>query len=727
MSARQRWAVRRAGSRYLAELLCTGLLLLMGANLLSVAARKSLTADEYVHIPAGYIYLVAADFRPNSEHPPLAKLWSALPLLALEPEAPTVPTEGQAATPGQRTLLTGRWFWEANVGTRGRLETLVFWARAPMVLLTLALGALIFAWARRLFGARAALLAVALFSLEPTLLAHGRIVHTDVPAALAYLACFAALHHYAAAPTARGAALLGLAAGAAFATKYSLLILTPVVAVAMAATLWLARRLPVARQAIAGHAAVAALVALVVIHATYFFQDQPLETTALAGFERLAPLLPDQFLYGLYTVATHNQEGHPAALLGQQSAQGWWYYFPVAFALKTALPFLVLSIAALAWALWRLLARRDGRMQLVLVPFGLYLALAMASRINIGIRHLLPAYPFLFILGGAALDRLLRVRVQGAVSPRRPSAPGRAARATAPVAPLAPVALVTLTLGWMALEAARVYPDYLPYMNQLARPRPPWHYLSDSNVEWGEDVGELARYLGARGETRVVGALATGRETLRFHGVEYLDAVGPPPAQPPRYIAIGASFFNASTVRVYAGGRDDAAPGLLEEPFAEYRTRAPEAVFGRSIYLYPARPAAPPLSTPLPDAAFRATVTPLDPPRRLQPGQTATIRVRVRNGGEVVWPRRGQAGGRYQVRLGNHWLGAGGEVVRLEDGRGALPYNLEPGQEAEVRLEVTTPAAPGDYLLELDLVQEGVAWFGQRQSPTARVPVRVEP
>jgi hypothetical protein len=121
-------------------------------------------------------------------------------------------------------------------------------------------------------------------------------------------------------------------------------------------------------------------------------------------------------------------------------------------------------------------------------------------------------------------------------------------------------------------------------MNQLASGRPHWYYLSDSNVEWGDDVGDLAAYLRARGETRVRAILLGGFATLGYYGVEYVDALTLPVVDKPetRYVAIGASFLNGSTV----SGR----AGLSEEQrvnyFDAYRRRVPEAVFGNSIYLY---------------------------------------------------------------------------------------------------------------------------------------------
>jgi len=221
-------------------------------------------------------------------------------------------------------------------------------------------------------------------------------------------------------------------------------------------------------------------------------------------------------------------------------------------------------VVALGWAVWKLAVKRDKRFVWLVIPIGVYLAISLTSHINIGIRHFLPVYPFLFIAGGALLAQLLHVRKRLGV------------------------AVLVVLCGWMTFEAVRTFPDYTPYMNQLASRHPRWYYLSDSNVEWGDDVGALAAYLKARGETKVGAALAAGWSTLRLYDVEYLDLTSLPPGSTPetRYVAIGASELNGSTVFV---SQINGAPISQEQRvnfFAPYRNRKPEAVFGGSIYLF---------------------------------------------------------------------------------------------------------------------------------------------
>jgi 4-amino-4-deoxy-L-arabinose transferase-like glycosyltransferase len=564
--------------------LCALLLALMGAQMLAVVGQKSITVDEWVLIPAGLYHLAEGDFRPVHEHPPVAKVLGAAPLWLAGAKPP--PAEPGAREYGHFLGLFHE-FWDANAW---RFDRLSFWARVPMVAVALTLGALVFVFARRHWGPRAALFAVALYALEPTVVAHGRVVQTDVPSALALLLFSFALYEYLRAPSAGLASLAGLSAGFAAVTKFSMVALAPVLCVVFACLFALAPRLKgkdLSRGRVAAHAGAVALAAVFAVNAGYFFRRRPaqsfddalvsavvnldaapgtLRRAALeAGHGALQVLFPPDFVSGVGWQLGHARLGHEAGLLGQHSRYGWWYYFPVAFALKTPLPVLLLTLAGIFWALARLRRGAEGRLLLLLLPPALFTCLLMLSTINIGVRYYLPAYPFFFILAGAALDDLL----------------GRARRRALAAA------LAAAAMCWTAAEAARAYPDHMSYVNHLARGGSHWWYLSDSNVEWGDDVRALALYLRGRGEERVGSALL-GWQLLELYGIEPAEVFVPPGVEPDdvRYVAVGASFLNGSTVPgVFEDGTE-----LTEEQrvnyFDSYRRRAPEKVFGGSVYLY---------------------------------------------------------------------------------------------------------------------------------------------
>ncbi|HEU4597618.1 MAG TPA: glycosyltransferase family 39 protein [Pyrinomonadaceae bacterium] len=571
-------------SRSRAGLLCALLLTLMAAQMLAVVRQKSLTVDEPLLIAAGYYHLTAGDFRPVNEHPPVAKVLGALPLLFTGTQAPAIDPRPQANY--EYFLNLFRELWKAN---EARYEELTFRARVPMVALTILLGVLIYFVARRMWGTRAALFAVALYSLEPTVLAHGRVVQTDIPSAFAYFLFAFALYEYLRRPSLVRAALAGLAAGFAVVTKFSMVVLAPVLCVVFVALLIFAARWGLKRGHVAAQAVALALAAVFAVNAAYFFRqrepepynlslarlglpaalDESLSGPLSFGHLALQKIFPVDFVSGIDWQLAHNRDGHPAGLLGQHRQHGWWYYFPVAFALKTTLPFLLVSLAAIFWAAW-VLGRRgfaaEGRLLFLLVPLAVFTGFVLLSKINIGVRYFLPAFPFLFIAAGVLLDRLLKESV-----PRRRAAV---------------VALVVILFGWVGLEAARAYPDHMSYTNQLASGQPRWYYLSDSNVEWGDDIRALALYLHERGERRI-GAALLNWQVLELYGIEQASVFVPPGVAPEetRYVALGASVLNGSTVPGQIGDVK-----LTEEQrvnyFDQYRRRTPEKVFGNSIYLY---------------------------------------------------------------------------------------------------------------------------------------------
>lgn len=551
-----------------AVLLCGAILCVMAVNLIGALMRKSITNDETVLIPAAYYHLAAGKFDLVYEHPPLCKILAGIPLLFIRPNEARPEQIASAQTADERASAYEMTFWTNNLD---KFERISFWARVPMIGLTLGLGVIVFAFGRELFGDRAAVFAVALFSLEPTVLAHGRAVQTDIPAMFGFLLLFYTVYRYAAEPKLLRAMWIGVAAGLALLAKFSMLLAGPILLVFFAVHLWRSRD----RQAVFGHILLLSLTTLFIVNAAYYFNHRELEAAEMTRLQEslgsaaalavpvtkaLSHVVPIEFLLGVLWQVAHSSEGHNAGLLGMHSKTGWWYYFPVAFAFKTTLPFLLLSAASLVWGARQAALQRDSRVLWLLLPFVVYSALLLFTGINIGVRYYLPAYAFLFILAGGLLAQLAGLRRFR----------------------LAGIAVAALSLGSCAVIAARVYPDYMPYMNALASKRPHWWYLSDSNVEWGDDVKTLANYLHARGARSVRAALLGGFITLPLYGIDYIDASSDEPLPQTRYVALGASYLNGSTVPESANRTEEQRVNRFEA----FRHRAPETVIGGSIYVF---------------------------------------------------------------------------------------------------------------------------------------------
>ncbi|MGH9967889.1 MAG: hypothetical protein ACREBG_08690 [Pyrinomonadaceae bacterium] len=138
-------------------------------------------------------------------------------------------------------------------------------------------------------------------------------------------------------------------------------------------------------------------------------------------------------------------------------------------------------------------------------------------------------------------------------------------------------------------------------------------------------------------------------------------------------------------------------------------------------------PALSEIHAPLNDDAFNAVITLPNTPARLQAGRKKTIRVIVRNASDYLWPAHGEPNGKFFLNVGNAWLFAGThELINNLDGRTTIPHDVYPGEEIELPLAITAPSTPGEYVLEIDMVQEGVCWFKDKGSTPFRTRVRVE-
>jgi hypothetical protein len=472
----------------------------------SAASRWSMTSDEVIHIPAGYIYWKTGDFSINAEHPPLAKLIATIPLLFTAPRLPVF--DGSPFATGYRFCFV-----------ENKARSVLLAPRVMISLMSLLTGAVVFLWGRRLVGAAAATLAVALLFFEPTFIAHSSLVTTDAPVTLFFVATLAAFWWCVERLTWSRVVAFALAFSAAMVTKFSAILLIPILAglaVAAALTkeeieqrLWppspRAGQRPalcVPRQrliALFVVIAIAGAVCYAAIWAVYGFsfganqiadtrkaasvdtmvealraRGRPVGRQPYAFFDKLH-LLPHAYIAGLVDVAAHNAAGHHSFLLGKRAIKGRPQYFVVTFLVKTPLPLLLLLAAAIAQLRRRVLGRLE--LAFLLVPTVIYFVMAVASNLNIGHRHLLPMIPLLAVLAASPLASVARLE------------PKRRARLRAAIA---------ILLVWSGFEAIRYRPHFLAYFNQLAGgPEKGYEVLVDSNLDWGQDLYLLKEWADA--------------------------------------------------------------------------------------------------------------------------------------------------------------------------------------------------------------------------------------
>ena len=353
-----------------------GVAIVVALSLARVAATYRVfaqTSDENIHLIAGYDILKHHSWTTDLHHPPLARVFFAIPFV----NAPE-PTGANRSVRGNELLFHGSY---AGNLARMRIGNLLFLALAIIFVAR---------WAMHLFSPEAGLLSAALFAMLPPVLAHGGLATTDMAVAAMMPFALDEVTRLAERPSWRRAAVTGIAIAAGVLSKYSFVAFFPAAAAVLLAVIWIRgrRNAPEIREKFLICGVLALVVAAALVWAGFGFSFEPL-------------------IRGLAEVRNHNATGHRNFLFGQLSWDGWWYYFPVALFFKTPISFLLLALTGCL-----LLARRRPEVPLIAAAI---LGVSMTSEINIGIRHILPVYAPLAIAAAAAILALPRLRIVSAV------------------------------------------------------------------------------------------------------------------------------------------------------------------------------------------------------------------------------------------------------------------------------------------------------------------------
>ena len=582
------------------------LLLCLFAQAMVHARSASLTFDEGPHLAIGYATLRTGDLRlqPVHIHPPLANVLAAAPLL-LQHDLPDPRTVGGWEI-ASLSAITDALVWQYPDPWRMALA-----GRFPVILLTLLLGAIVCRWAADLSGPQAGLLALFLCAFDPNIIAHGSLITTDMAVVLwGTMALFLTWRYLRGEGDHKGRPYIigaGVALGLALGSKVSALSLVPVLGL-----LWLMgpRRLALRRRLLS--TAGAAVLAALTLWAVYGF-----EVRWLPGMPFPLPAATHIAIYR--SLQEHYALGHPAFLLGQNRDHGWWYYFPVAFVLKTPLPVLLLLVAAIAFRISELVSRRILAWQstirrwgpLVLFPV-IYALSSFFSSVNIGYRHLLPLLPFVFIIASGMAEHGTRNTKHGTRNTKHGTRNTKhgtrntkhgtrntkhgtrntkhGTRNTKHVLCIAccvlriaccvlRIACCVFCLAWLALRTLLIAPHYLACFNVPDG----YRYLVDSNLDWGQNLWQLHDWMQEHGVERVYYAhFSPARPEVYGIQVDMLPpsprAVPFAPLDPaPGTYAIGATVLQG----VYT-------PDV--NTYAWFRTHEPVIRLGRALFVYQVEP-----------------------------------------------------------------------------------------------------------------------------------------
>jgi len=586
-----------------------GLLVLVFILALFSMKDDSLTMDEVAHLPAGYSYLTQKDMRLNPEHPPLLKDLAAFPLLFIqEIRFPYEIKDWQEDINGQWGFGYHFLYHMGNP-----TEKMIFWARIPMILLLCLLGFYIFRFAKEFFGKGAALLALFFFAFSPTFLAHGRLVTTDVGAAFGVV--FATFYFLKAlkSPSKKNILLAGFALGIAELLKFSLILLIPFFF--LVSLFWWLLKLGKGKEIIKVLLAILILY-LIVVWLVYFYhtlnyppQRQLRDTQFLLSSFSGGPLSLEKaclkfgsllelsrcpaeiviwasdkpilrslahYGLGLLMVFQRASGGHTTYFLGEVSASGWKTYFPFVYIIKEPLAFHLLTLIVLLYLaylvkrpFWKeAIPRLKECLKKHFVAFCLFLwliiywATSIKSSLNIGVRHLLPVFPFTFILVGVGTTYWLKKSY---------------------------LKIKYLILGflllWQAISVLSTYPHFLAYANEIiGGPDHLYLYTVDSNLDWGQDLKRLEKWVNKKGIEKIYVDYFGGGDAKFYLKERFLPWSGtkkPEEFEKGNYLAVSATFLQ--------GGRGLPVPGF-DQPWGHYlwllKYEPPVAKIGYSIFVY---------------------------------------------------------------------------------------------------------------------------------------------
>lgn len=552
------------------------LLIVLSLQLFFSVRRESQTWDEANHIFAGYRSWTHADYGLNPEHPPLLKLLATAPLLSSQPKSPAL----EERFFKEDAFLRGKEFLYQNDP-----EKILARTRTVAATLTLLTALVVFFGTREMFGTGAAFIALTLLTFDPNLLAHGALITTDVG-----LACFMFLgvylfYRFVKTPSALRLIAAGASVGLVLSVKHTGLLILPILFLLTLCEIILnifeEKREKISRHALKllGSLALITLIGVVVLWSFYRFRYdarpnglqlnpplaefvqglKPSEAWPIVTLARFR-ILPESYLYGLADVRlTANY--YTSYVLGRVYAHGVWFYFPVAFLIKSTVGVLALFLLSLGVIATRRL-NHWREIVFLLVPVIFYLLVALTVGMNIGVRHILVVYVFLYVLIGGAMWALLQ-------------------RSRKWIYAVGVLLLVHVASSVMA------FPNYIPYSNELwGGPSQTYKYLADSNSDWGQQLKSVKQYLDERGVKECWFVyFAAGVAEPSYYGIPckplptintlWLNEKFAVPTSIEGPVLISAS--NLSGVEF--------GPGSLD-PYGQFKSLKPTAVIDHGVFVF---------------------------------------------------------------------------------------------------------------------------------------------
>ncbi len=443
------------------------------ATLMVFAIRNDApTSDEPPHLLSGYVALKYGHDYIDIEHPLLAKMYAATPLLFQDIK---INLNDPNYTVQKINLDIGKMFSASHTFLNYQTnnpDKILFDTRLMMILLTAAFGLVVFLFAQKLFGDLAGLIAVFLYSTESVILSNGSLFNTDMPAAGFILLTLFALLLYAHKQSGKRLIFLTISLAIALLSKFSALYLLPIVVISMELIYRSQKNRP--RKHIL-YLLCSVVLAIPVFYGLVSFRDR-----GLAGF------IPIRYIEGAGRVFfSVSEEGRSSYLLGQNYLGGRWYYFPVLILTKTQILTLVGCLFTFVLFLAKKIELSKKDLLISTLPILGFFLVAVVSKFNIGVRHILPVYPFLIIFAAGGFTSLIHLAKR---------------ELNSRLALMLSALIILVIVGGRIWSTATTYPHFLSYFNfTVGGTDNGWKIADDANYDWGQDVKRLADFVRQNG------------------------------------------------------------------------------------------------------------------------------------------------------------------------------------------------------------------------------------
>lgn len=527
------------------------------------AARLTLTHDEYWHIPVGLLNWKTACFDFEPSNPPLLRMWATWPLLFTSAESPRT----------EPTTDLNRFGDEFLAANNSNIDRYVVIARLPIILLTIAAGALLARWAWEWHGPWSASLVTYLWAFDPTVLAHGSLVTTDAGGAVFWIATLFAAWRFSQRSTTRNAVIVGVLLGSAQAAKFTNVLLVPLIVGLWCVERWRNESVePLARRDLLKRWGVLLLAAWLCLNTSYLFRGvgTPLKDFAFASQsarawqQRLGPLaalpvpLPRDYVTGIDRQKAAMESDHAVYLDGELNTKGFASYYLMTLLYKWPHGSQVLLLWATIRCCWSRNSTDWRRRAWLLTPAVMVLVVASSSGMQLGIRYILPAIPLLLLFASEVASDW--------------SWPKTRCRMIA----------VAFLLSFNGLGQS--HPQYLAFFNELSGGIE-WgrFHLLDSNLDWGQDLHELKRFVASHPEVEPLSLAYFGTLPPESLGLRYEN----PPTRQPRagWHAVSVNFVMGRP-HWTRDGRGGIRAVYPTEDFSYFQFLKPTHRIGASIDVY---------------------------------------------------------------------------------------------------------------------------------------------